>query len=87
MKILEIKILGDFESSITHLYAGGISSPHPNEVLEELLSHMELPVVVDGVQMNCRNSSEQRELFKRFESILRGHGYAEYKPATVFIGD
>lgn len=87
MKILAINTFGDFDCIITRLYKGGELSPQPNVVLDELDSYMEEPIIVNGFQMNCRSSREQNELFKLFESILEGHGYIEYKPKSITIGD
>ena len=87
MKILAVNTLGDFDCTNTRLYKGGDLSPQPQIVIDELNSYIEPPVIVDGFQMNCRSSSDQHELFELFDSILKGHGYYEYKPKSISIGD
>lgn len=88
MKILAINTYGDFDCLVQTLFKGGELSPQPSVVLAELKTYMEEPVVDDeGFQTNCRSYREQQELKELFYSILDGHGYKEYKPNSITIGD
>ena len=88
MKILAINTFGDFDCTVVTLFKGGELSPQPRVVLDELKSYMEEPIVDDeGFQTNCRSYREQQELKELFYSILKGHGYSEYNPPSISIGD
>lgn len=88
MKILALNTLGDFDCTVVTLFKGGELSPVPSVVMAELKSYIDAPTVDDeGFQTNCRSYSEREELKELFLSILKGHGYYEYNPPSVYIGD